>query len=276
MRVLGALAAKGRFIDETVDPTTGTLTIRDSNGEKTATCGVAAVAAARDRGWVGRAMAGSALSLTTAGRDALRRSRSAISALRAEARGNKRAGPVAPHPPRLNARESPLTWLASRNDRDGRRMLSESQVAAGERLRSDLYFARLTPRVTMGWSGLPPSDDYGAAAGFGDNLTDTVVAARARVGAALATVGPELADILIDVCGHLRGLEEISSAEGWPRRAARLLLQRALSALARHYGLEPEVGVETMIGRRLRHWGTADYRPTIARRAQATDDAQDE
>jgi hypothetical protein len=156
-------------------------------------------------------------------------------------------------------------------------MLSEPQIAAGERLRADLHFAQLTPRVTMGWSGLPTLEGRGpGAAGLGTELADNVIAARARVAAALKAVGPEFADILIDVCGHLRGLEEIAKAEGWPRRAARLILQRALSALARHYGLEPDVGVELTIARRLRHWGAEDYRPTLARWSDQPGDTQDE
>lgn len=143
-------------------------------------------------------------------------------------------------------------------------MLNPWEVEAGERLRADLSFAQLTPRVTMGWSGLPMSGKRTTTVNAHE-LTDNIVAARMRVTTALRAVGPEFIDILIDVCGHLRGLEEIARSENWPRRAARLLLQRALSALARHYGMAPETRVEERIARRLRHWGSDDYRPSLDR-----------
>jgi hypothetical protein len=144
-------------------------------------------------------------------------------------------------------------------------MLTPWEFEAGERLRADLTFAQLTPRVTMSWSGTPISGKRAATLGHGSAMTDNIVAARARVTAALRAVGPEFIDVLIDVCGHLRGLEEIARSEGWPRRAARLLLQRALSSLARHYGIGPEPRVEEKISRRLRHWATEDYKPSLDR-----------
>jgi len=169
--------------------------------------------------------------------------------------------------PVMNQAESPLAWLAGRRDAEGRPLLERTQVEAGERLRADLTLAGLMPRLTMGWSGLPGAAERAAtAAGLGQDIADNVIAARARATAALEAVGPEHASLLIDVCGHLRGLDEIARVEGWPRRAGRLLLQRALSALARHYGLEPRANAREAIARRLRHWGADDYRPTIDRR----------
>ena len=276
LRLLAALAVRGRFIRQTDNPSTSTVAVSNKLGEMAATCPLSTLEEARRRGWVGPVGAGGHLGLTAAGRETLRRSHSTLAAIRADAsrQGTRDTSASAAA---TNLKESPLTWLASRRDSKGRPMLTAPQTAAGERLRADLYFAQLTPRVTMGWSGLPPPESRSAGtAGHGRELADTVVAARTRVAAALKAVGPEFADILIDVCGHLRGLEEIARAEGWPRRAVRLILQRALAALARHYGLEPEVSAERMIARRLRHWGTEDYRPTLARWSDATGDPQDE
>jgi hypothetical protein len=143
-------------------------------------------------------------------------------------------------------------------------LISDEQFQAGERLRGELTLAGLTPRVTMSWTGIPgPGGGQGVINGL--TVSETAIAARQRVMRALDAVGAEHAGILIDVCGHLKGLEAIATAEGWPRRSAKLVLQRALTALARHYGLLPTVPVERAIRERLRHWGTDDYRPTLER-----------
>ena len=39
--------------------------------------------------------------------------------------------------PAINLDESPLAWLVRRKDKDGKPMLSEAEVNAGERLRAD-------------------------------------------------------------------------------------------------------------------------------------------
>ncbi|MFP4003568.1 MAG: DUF6456 domain-containing protein, partial [Alphaproteobacteria bacterium] len=50
--------------------------------------------------------------------------------------------------------------------------------------------------------------------------------------------GPGLADALLQVCCHLKGLEEAERALGWPRRSGKLVLAIALERLAVHYGMK--------------------------------------
>ena len=92
-------------------------------------------------------------------------------------------------------------------------------------------------------------------------MLDSAAAAAERVRRALSSVGPELSGVLIDVCCHLKGLEEAERAAGWPQRSAKIVLQLALTRLARHYGLETHTSSNG--GGAVRHWGSADYRPQI-------------
>jgi hypothetical protein len=160
------------------------------------------------------------------------------------------------------AQESPLVWLRRRKDKDGQPLITEPQFNAGERLAADFWHAQMSPRVTANWSAAAAGRHMRRSApGAGVDLKDNVVAARTRVHRALAAVGPELAGILVDVCCHDVGLEPAGQSQGWPQRAAKVVLQLALTRLARHYGLlalEPSPGA-----RRMRHWGDTDYRPTI-------------
>jgi hypothetical protein len=93
-------------------------------------------------------------------------------------------------------------------------------------------------------------------------LRDEVIAAKERVMRALDAVGPELAGVLVDICCELKGLEEAERSHDWPQRAGKVVLQLALTRLARHYGLD----VPSELPRRrkgIRHWGSEDYRPTL-------------
>jgi hypothetical protein len=176
-------------------------------------------------------------------------------------KANRKTARRAASPAAPARRESPLQWLARRNDKDGRPLLSAQQVEAGERLARDFWHAQLAPRVTANWSALAPSErQRRSVPGFGVEMSDAVVAARQRFHYALDAVGAELAGLLIDVCCHDIGLAVAEQARGWPLRSAKVVLEVALTALARHYGL---IVRERPWDSRPRHWGDADFRPTL-------------
>lgn len=163
--------------------------------------------------------------------------------------------------PIINAAESPIGWLFRRRDKDGNPLISADEFEAGERLRRDFTFAEMQPRVTADWS--PTARCSSGYRGAGPDMTDNAVAAAERVRRALNAVGPELAGILIDVCCHLKGLEDAERKAGWPQRSGKVVLGLALSRLARHYGIgsnraEPRADAKSAI----RHWGDESYRPS--------------
>jgi hypothetical protein len=184
------------------------------------------------------------------------------SALTSARRSAERARDGAPA--NAQAAGGSLAWLHSRRDKDGQPLISAEQLAAGERLAGDLWRARMTPRVTSVWSGVP--GDAGArrgAPGAGIDISDAVIAAKARVESALRAVGPEFAGPLIDVCGHMLGLDDIERINKLPMRSGKLLLGTALTRLARHYGLLPPEHGEAEIARRIAGWMAEDGGVTL-------------
>ncbi|MEO1745254.1 MAG: DUF6456 domain-containing protein [Pseudomonadota bacterium] len=135
--------------------------------------------------------------------------------------------------------------------------LSKAQYHAGERLRTDFEHAQLSPRLGLDWSSIGmPKQAKGN--GHRDNTSDFAADARARVAKAMIAVGPEMADVLLDVCCFLKGLEVVERERNWPRRSAKLALRFALCALDRHYNPPPATR-----SRKVRHWGAQDYRPDL-------------
>ena len=215
--------------------------------------------------WLERS--GETLALSEAGRAWLRRSEASGDAFREQHQlraTTDREINGTRVPVLVNEAESPLGWLKSRKDRNGRPLLTDPQYQAGERLRADYWFACMTPRVTANWSAVAPRDRARRSAPRDPAaFSDAVIAAKERVMRALRAAGPELAGVLVDVCCELKGLEEAEKAQGWPQRAGKVVLQIAPTRLARHYGL---IGTEARgerPSRGLRHWGSEDYRPTL-------------
>jgi len=153
----------------------------------------------------------------------------------------------------LNLGESPLMRLATGG---GAAFLAPHQVEAGERIRRLTERARLQPRLTMSYS---PAHMAGGGAGRAPEIGDLAADARARLNACLAALPPDCAGVVFDVCGLLKGLQQVEQERGWPRRSAKLVLRIGLEEAAAHFGLSPlAIGA----GHGARAWLGDGARPT--------------
>lgn len=159
----------------------------------------------------------------------------------------------------VDDRESPLLWLHRRAGKDGKPQISAAEFAAGERFRADLTLAQMLPRTTMNWDAAFAPEERGPSRDPG-SASDSALAARQRVGRACDKLGPELSGLAIDICGFLKGLDQVERERGWPARSAKIVLRLALSALATHYGLDAAPAVSR---RSNSVWRAEDARPEI-------------
>jgi hypothetical protein len=143
---------------------------------------------------------------------------------------------------RVNLREDPLALLQRQKDGFARDFIGAAAIEAGTRLARDMRLGKIEPRMNVDLTRV--SVDGGAAGGL-IALPEAAMEARERVRRALGAVGPDHADILMDVCGFSRGLEQIESARRLPARSAKLWLGLALRSLARHYGIDDEARGKT-------------------------------
>ena len=128
----------------------------------------------------------------------------------------------------VNLAESPLSWLHSRGH------LTDRQLLAGEKFRSDYEAAMMGPNVTMRWENIPLSrEKRGAPSGL--NQTERVLSAKARFDGALAALGPDLSDIAWRVICAGEAMPVAEREMAWPVRSGKLVLRIALDRLAGFY-----------------------------------------
>jgi hypothetical protein len=133
--------------------------------------------------------------------------------------------------------ESPLTWLRTRRDSTGEPLISDEQYCAGLRLHADFIASQLSPRITTDWESPGSGGPLSAPRRDLMHQSEKILAAKKRYYAALDAVGPELSRILVEVCCFATGIESAERILGWPRRSGKVVLQLALTSLARAYGI---------------------------------------
>ena len=137
-------------------------------------------------------------------------------------------------------------------------MISALQFEAGERLARDFQFAGMQARVTANWSVSGRQDGRRGRAGA--DISDNRLAARQRVRNAISEAGPQLGELLLDICCYQISLGEVEKVRNWPRRSGKVILQIALDRLVDHYGMKPRP-VQRQSGSHIEHWGAEGYKP---------------
>ncbi len=154
----------------------------------------------------------------------------------------------------LNLAESPLTRLAAGESA----FLERHQLEVGDRVRRLVERAQLRQKTTMNYSGLPVDKRSASRA---SDLPDLAADARRGVNEIYERLPAECAGVVIDVCGFLKGLQEVERERGWPRRSAKLVLRIGLEQLALVYGMGPYA--QGPASRHVRGWLAAGARPEM-------------
>jgi hypothetical protein len=155
----------------------------------------------------------------------------------------------------VNLAESPLSRLVSGD----RAFLEPHQIEAGERVRGLVERAQLRTRTTMNYSGEATGGRKQRNAA--ETVTDMAVDARRVLDGIHGALPAECAGVVMDVCGWLKGLQQVERERGWPRRSAKLVLRIGLEQVAQRMGLGPHaVGRERVPAR---GWMAEGARPEL-------------
>ena len=134
----------------------------------------------------------------------------------------------------LNLAESPLARLAAASGGEPA-FLERHQVEAGERVRRLVERARLNPRLTMSYSAARVAGGKGAS--HAGEMSDMAADARKALARLHEALPRDCAEVVLDVCGLEKGLQQVETERGWPRRSAKLVLRIGLDRLAEVWGI---------------------------------------
>jgi hypothetical protein len=151
----------------------------------------------------------------------------------------------------LNMAESPLARLAQ----GPAAFLQRHHVEAGERVRRLVEWAQLQPRLTMTYSG----SRIAGGPQHKNDISDLAVDARRRLAEIHEQLPADCVSVVLDVCGFLKGLQEVEKDRGWPRRSAKLVLRIGLEQLAQHFGIAAVATGRSRV--RSRQWMSEGSRP---------------
>lgn len=140
---------------------------------------------------------------------------------------------------RVNQGESPLRKLAALGSGSDKPFLLPHHLEAGERIRRLVERAALAPRTTTNYSADHVASQRALRGRAGADISDLAADARRRLARLGSDLTPDCLGVVIDVCGFLKGLQQVESERGWPQRSAKLVLRIGLDQVAQSFGLAP-------------------------------------
>lgn len=130
--------------------------------------------------------------------------------------------------------EAPTRRLAALKGPKGEPWLSQTELSAAGKLRSDWAIGELGLVRGSDWMAAPMGTTRGPA-----NAQEAAMArrcdARQRLADALAKLAAPLRRVVERVCLYEEGLEALERSEGWPARSAKLALKLGLAQLAANF-----------------------------------------
>lgn len=116
--------------------------------------------------------------------------------------------------------------------------LGSHHVEAARMLTRLFERSRLRQRVTMSYDPTRLGGKGGAQQQ--GTLADSAADARKRLNMLARTLPPDCWTVLTDICAFDKGLQQVESERGWPRRGAKLVLRIGLEQLCASFGLSAE------------------------------------
>ncbi len=133
---------------------------------------------------------------------------------------------------------APEAVLRLLSGRDAEPFLAPHQVEAARMIVRLFERSRLRQRVTMSYD---PARVGGAGARPQQaELAHSAAEARKRLNAIATVLPPDCWSIVENVCGYDKGLQQVETERGWPRRSAKLVLRIGLEQASAVLGLISE------------------------------------
>jgi hypothetical protein len=122
--------------------------------------------------------------------------------------------------------------------KDGDTFLAPHHFEAARLLVRLFERARLRQRVTMSYD----ASRIGGRGGrpMQGDLADSAADARKHLNDLARQLPPDCWGVLTDICGFDKGLQQVETERGWPRRSAKLILRVGLDHVGGRFGLSAE------------------------------------
>jgi len=164
--------------------------------------------------------------------------------------------------PTINLNESPVARLATGSGRSRDPFLAPHHTEAARRLHNLFEKAQLRRAVTLSYDE-NRTGSGGSRAPATTDISDMAVDARRQLDRVRQVLPRDCAIAVYDVCCLEKGLQQVESEQGWPRRSAKLVLRIGLEQVAAHFGLSHAARGPATAGKRARQWRDHDARPTV-------------